>query len=176
MLKTNTLLNIVVQKKNMINSTTPHFPLLSGDFYTTGFDALCGNLIETKKLKVLAEKMKWETDFNTIEEQILEKNHVVIVTDTRLKIVHATANIQKMNGYLPEEVLGKSPKLFQGEKTSLDARNRISQAIQKQVAFEEVLINYRKDKSEYNCWIKGLPIKNNKGKVVNFIAFEKLVA
>lgn len=160
----------------MTNTTIPHFPIVSGDFYTIGFDALCSNLIETKKLKVLAEKMKWDTDFETIEQHILEKNHVVIVTDIRLKIVHVTANIHKMNGYLAEEVLRKSHKLFQGAKTSLAARNRISQAIQKQVAFEEVLINYRKNKSAYNCWIKGLPIKDNRGKVVNFIVFEKLVA
>jgi PAS domain S-box-containing protein len=38
------------------------------------------------------------------------KEEVVIVTDAKLEIVFASHNMTKMNGYIEEEVIGKSPK------------------------------------------------------------------
>ncbi|MFT5737705.1 MAG: hypothetical protein ACI9SG_002055, partial [Maribacter sp.] len=32
------------------------------------------------------------------------------------------------------------------------------------------------DGSTYNCWINGQPVFNKKGKLINFIAFEREVA
>ena len=81
-----------------------------------------------------------------------------------------------MNGYEAQEVIGNSPKMFQGAKTDLQVSNEIRQAILKKVPFEKNVINYCKDGSVYNCHIKGFPIFNNKGEVINFIAFEKIAA
>jgi hypothetical protein len=41
------------------------------------------------------------------------QDEVIIVTDVKLH--HLSHNIVNMNGYREEEVLGKSPKMFQGE-------------------------------------------------------------
>jgi hypothetical protein len=41
------------------------------------------------------------------------KDEVVIVTDAKLEIVFAS-HMTKMNGYVEEEVIGRSPKMFQG--------------------------------------------------------------
>lgn len=160
----------------MIKSNIPTYPLISGDFYASSFDLLNNKLKEAVKLKSLAEKMKWNLDIDEIEEEFTRKDNVILITNPNLQIVHATENIFDMNGYLPSEIIGKSPKIFQGEKTSKAIRKRIAEAIQKQIPFEEIVVNYKKDKSIYKCWIKGVPVKNQKGKVVNFIAFEKEVA
>jgi PAS domain S-box-containing protein len=40
------------------------------------------------------------------------KDEVVIVTDAKLEIVFASHNMTKMNGYVEEEVIGRSPKCF----------------------------------------------------------------
>jgi PAS domain S-box-containing protein len=36
----------------------------------------------------------------------------VVVTDAKLEIVFASHNMTKMNGYVEEEVIGRSPKCF----------------------------------------------------------------
>ena len=66
--------------------------------------------------------------------------------------------------------------MFQGKLTCRETANKIGNAVKNKMAFEATILNYRKDGSTYNCWIKGAPIKDNKGNVVNFIAFEREVA
>jgi hypothetical protein len=42
-----------------------------------------------------------------------------------------------MNGYIEEEVLGKSPKMFQGDNSNLTTSSEIRQTIQLQQPFEK---------------------------------------
>ena len=123
----------------------------------------------------IAHAERW-SDSSFFEDEILGKNHIVVVTDADLNIVHASNSIFDMNGYRPSEIIGKKPKMFQGEKTCKKTSSEIREAINKQESFEATVLNYRKDGTTYNCWIKGIPIRNTKGDVVNFIAFEREVA
>jgi hypothetical protein len=79
-----------------------------------------------------------------------------------------------MNGYLPNEVIGKSPKMFQGKKTCPKTSQEIREAINAAVPFEKDVINYSKNGNIYNCQIKGLPIFNTLGQLTHFMAFEKV--
>lgn len=151
------------------------YPLSSLDIYAQHFDKVCKNLSDIKDLTSLAKKQGWK-DSLPLRDEILDKDHVVVVTDPQLNIVYATQNIFAMNGYSPEEVIGNKPKMFQGEKTCKDTSRNILEAIKQQIPFEAIITNYRKNGSTYNCWIKGQPIFDRKGKVINFIAFEKEVA
>nr|MBP6414812.1 PAS domain-containing protein [Bacteroidia bacterium] len=72
-----------------------------------------------------------------------------------------------------EEVLGRSPKMFQGQATCLKTAKEIGEAVRNHQPFEKRVINYSKDGSVYNCHIKGFPIFNHEGTLTNFIAFEK---
>lgn len=150
-------------------------PLSSLDFYSQHFSKVCQNLHDVKNLNDLAHQEKWGYEI-PFREEILNKEHVVVVTDPQLNIVYATQNIFSMNGYRPAEILGKKPKMFQGEKTCPETSRNISLAIQKLEPFEATITNYRKNGSTYNCWIQGAPVFNKDGKVVNFIAFEREVA
>ena len=151
------------------------YPLSSLDIYAQHFNKVCKTLNDIKGLTHLARQQDWKEEL-PLREEILGSDHVVVVTDPQLNIVYATQNIFSMNGYSPEEVIGNKPKMFQGEKTCQDTSKQISAAIRQLVPFEATITNYRKNGSIYNCWIKGQPIFNRKGKVVNFIAFEREVA
>ncbi|WP_435623875.1 PAS domain-containing protein [Flagellimonas sp.] len=151
------------------------YPISSLDIYAQHFNKVCKNLNDIAGLTNLAKRQDWKESL-PLRQEIMDKEHVVVVTDAQLNIVYATQNIFSMNGYSPEEVVGNKPKMFQGEKTCPDTSKKISAAIKQLSPFEATITNYRKDGSIYNCWIKGQPIFNRKGKVVNFIAFEKEVA
>lgn len=155
--------------------TIKSLPLISWDFYGPYFDTLCGYCMDIISLRQLAEKNKWSYR-KEFDSALFEKNQVIVVTDTKLTIVHATDNIVAMNGYRPQEILGKNPKIFQGPETCLATKKRIKSAINRKLPFEETVVNYRKDGSTYNCWIRGEPIFDTAGEFVNFIAYEKEVA
>ncbi len=150
-------------------------PIISWDLFGPYFDKVCNHYNDINALKNLAEDNQWSYA-DVFNEELIQKEHIIVVTDSRLNIVHATHNIFGMNGYTADEVLGEKPKMFQGEGTCKETTNYISKAIKNKAPFEATILNYRKDGSPYRCWIKGEPIFNKKGKVVNFIAYEREVA
>ena len=152
-----------------------NLPICSWDLYAPFFDKICQASNDVFMLKNLAKSNKWSYGEN-FDEELLQKEHVVVVTDPQLRIVYATQNIRLMNGYRPEEILGKNPKMFQGVETCKETSRNIGIAVKNKEPFEAVVLNYRKDGSTYNCWIKAEPILNKSGEVVNFIAYEKEVA
>ncbi len=108
------------------------------------------------------------------KKNIKNKIVSVLVTDSTLKIVFASHNIITMNGYNPSEVIGKSPKMFQGIDTSKETRKRISTAIKERLPFKEVILNYNKTGESYWCEIEAYPKFNATGEFVNYIAFERI--
>jgi PAS domain S-box-containing protein len=150
-------------------------PISSLDFYTSFFDSICRNMRDIKNLSALSKEGKWKTPF-PFHHEIMDKNHTVVLTDADINIVYATQNMYFMNGYKPEEIIGKKPKIFQGKDTCQETTKVISKAIRNKTPFEVVLVNYKKNGAPYECKIKGAPIWNKDGKLVNFIAFEKEVA
>jgi PAS domain S-box-containing protein len=149
-------------------------PLISWDIFAQSFSKKQSSILDNTVLSKLETKNNWETtwDFN----HMLQNETVIVVTDSKLKIVFASENISKMNGYNPNEVVGQTPKMFQGKHTDPAISNEIRLAIQNQKPFDKVVLNYRKDGSFYKCHIQGHPIFNRKGKLINFIAFEKIAA
>lgn len=149
-------------------------PLSSWSFYTSFFGKIRNSVGDTSLLETIVAQNKWKTTWSFNEQ--LQDDTVIVVTDASLKIVFASKNIVEMNGYVPEEVIGNSPKMFQGKLTNDKISREISIAVKEQKPFDKVIINYCKDGSIYKCHIKGYPVFNTKGKLTNFIAFEKIAA
>lgn len=114
-----------------------------------------------------------ETDFLKLSKS--EKKQLVI-TDKNFKIIFASEHISKMNGYQPEEMLGKSPAMFQGSKTSKRTTLSIRKAIQNLEPFKEVILNYKKNGETYWCEIEAKPVYDNDGEFINYIAFERIAS
>ncbi len=150
-------------------------PLEAWDLFAERYGRFCRGLEEIQALRDLAKRQDWN-DTTFFEKEILQKEHIVVVTDPQLHIVHASKNIFHMNGYQPSEIIGRTPKIFQGKATSKTTLSGISEAIKAKRPFEATVVNYRKDGSPYKCWIKGSPVRNAVGEVVNFVAFEREVA
>jgi PAS domain S-box-containing protein len=152
----------------------PKTPLASWDIYSNYFTDLKKSISDTVLLRNFEIKNKWQCDWNMQQE--LQDQTVIVLTDVNLKIVFASKNMVAMNGYLPSEVIGQHPKMFQGEATDNKVSKIIGEAVKNQLPFQEVVVNYCKDGSLYKCEIKGYPIFDTSGKLRNFIAFEKMVA
>jgi PAS domain S-box-containing protein len=151
-------------------------PILSWDFYSQNFENIKKYEEDMVSLMRLVSSNSWNINTMILDEKLKVEKNVIVVTDTNLNIVFATKNIWEMNHYHPKEILGKKPKMFQGSLTSKSTLKIVSEAIKTRKPFEVTIVNYRKDGSTYNCWIQGQPVFNEKGEVVNFIAFEKEVA
>ena len=146
-------------------------PVVCWDFHNEFLTAVKSFFLDLNKLNTIASQNKWVK--NNWDLKNCLKEEVIIVTDSKLKIVFASHNIVKMNGYVEAEVLGKSPKMFQGEATNQITSNEIRRAISDQQPFEKTVMNYKKNGDVYACLIKGFPVFNSKGQLSHYIAFEK---
>jgi len=147
-------------------------PILSWDFHYEYLNELRAIFADLKKVDKISNRFKWNDKNLEIKNRILDE--VILVTDVNLKIVFASNGIKKMTGYTESEIIGKTPKLFQGPNTSKITLKEIRTAIQLQVPFQKTLDNYKKDGKTYKCKINSIPIFNLKGELSHFIAFESV--
>ncbi|SFC51085.1 PAS domain S-box-containing protein [Flavobacterium phragmitis] len=146
-------------------------PILSWDFHYEYLNELKALSSDLERVSKISNEFVWDEKKLNIHERI--KHEVVVVTDLDLKIVFASSGIKKMTGYKAEEILGKTPKMFQGPATSKKTLKEIREALAKKIPFEKTLDNYRKNGKTYKCKIDASPVYNLKGEVSHFIAFEK---
>lgn len=82
----------------------------------------------------------------------------VIVTDSVLDepgphIVYVNAAFERITGYRAAEVIGRSPRILQGERTDPQVRAEMRRAMRDKTIFRGSTINYRKDGTPYiNDW------------------------
>lgn len=146
-------------------------PLMSWDIYSNYYQEVKAQNADFSLLIDLKTLYNWDLKLDLFDE--LQNNDAILITNKDLRIEFASQGVLAMTGYLPEEVIGKSPKIFQGENTSKEKRNIIREAISAQQPFEAVILNYRKNGETYDCHIRSFPIFNTKGKLSHFIALEK---
>ncbi|KRB59288.1 PAS domain-containing protein [Flavobacterium sp. Root186] len=146
-------------------------PILALDLHYEYLNELKAVFADMKKVNKISNQFTWNDKNLKIEERI--KDEVVLITDLDLKIVFASNRIKRMTGYKEDEVLGKTPKMFQGPATCKAVLKEIQEAIKLKEPFKKTVQNYKKDGRSYKCSVDATPIYNLKGEVSHFIAFEK---
>ncbi|SFA73956.1 PAS domain S-box-containing protein [Flavobacterium swingsii] len=139
---------------------------------------ICWDFHSIKNLELLSFDViqkNWNGKISFLKIVNNEKKDI-IVTDKNFKIIFATKSIVAMTGYQAEEIMGKSPKIFQGILTSETTKTNIRQAITNKLPFKEVIVNYKKDGSTYLCEIEAIPKFDKKGEFLNYIAFERIAS
>lgn len=155
-----------------LNQPKRHMPLLCWDICAMhNLEIKAKNDKETE-LKVL-EEYRNEYDWDVRLAKILESAYEgLVLTDKEIKIQWVNGGFTKMTGFGAGEVIGKSPKILQGEKTSAEVRLRIREQLYGNKPFTESLVNYRKNGEEYVCKVEIHPVFNSESELSHFLALE----
>jgi two-component system, LuxR family, sensor kinase FixL len=99
----------------------------------------------------------------------------VIITDADLiapgpRILFANDAIRRITGYEVDELIGRSPRLLQGEATDRAALQRLKTALTKGHTFKGEFINYRKDRTPYHVEVLISPVRDDKQRITHFVA------
>ena len=89
------------------------------------------------------------------------------------RVVYINKAFQRMTGYSPEDIIGKSPRILQGPKSDRAAIRRMRAAMAAWQPIREELINYRKDGSEFWVDMSIFPIANEKGHYTHWMAIQR---
>lgn len=135
-----------------------------------------------KKLEKLFGELENERDtvkehLNLLENAIRSDYDSIIITTLELdkpgpQIVYANEGFERMTGYSREEVLGKTPRILQGEKTDRAVLDKLRKRLKEGQAFFGHTVNYRKDGTEFiNQWDIH-PLTNNEGEITHWVSYQ----
>ncbi len=115
-----------------------------------------------------------------LEAAIARLNDMIVITNADSislpdgpEIVFVNDAFVEMTGYARSEVIGKTPRILQGEATERDRLDKVRQALETRRPVRTELTNYRKDGSVITLEIDIAPILNEKGNCTHFVAVQR---
>ncbi|ERP30862.1 PAS domain S-box protein [Chitinivibrio alkaliphilus] len=129
-------------------------------FFTTMF-------IDITASKQKEENLRFKS---TIVENV---NDSIVVTDTQFKITYINSAAEKLYGYTPEELIGKSPDIFNAEAMSQKIQQELYETVSSGKVYESTSINRRKDGGLFHCEYKVQPITDESGKIISFVGVQR---
>jgi len=110
-------------------------------------------------------------------EAALESSYdSVLITDANLDhpvIVYVNQAFCSMTGYSPDEILGKTPAILQGERTESHVVKGLKKALQAGHAFEGRTVNYRKNGEPFHIEWRTSPVVDDNGQTTHYIAIQR---
>jgi len=91
------------------------------------------------------------------------------------RIVFVNDAMCQLSGYKQTELIGKTPRIFQGPDTNRDELIRMRKAIENNKSCEIEVVNYHKNGTPYWVNIVVNPVTDHAGLVTHFVALERNV-
>jgi PAS domain S-box-containing protein len=133
-----------------------------------------------KQQPSIADIFMHDRDFKKIMVRLFETTmdqsfDSILISEAKpgYPIVYVNKAFSDLTGYTSQEVLGKSPAMFQGPNTDRLVLERLSQSLREGRFFHGEAVNYRKDGSEFIMEWKIVPIRNENDKATHYLAIQR---
>ena len=128
----------------------------------------------------ITERKRTEERLWLLESVAVNVNDAVLITDAwpfeepgGPRIVYANDAFTCMSGYTPEEVIGGTPRLLQGEKTDRGMLDEIRRSLSSWEPVRVEVINYRKDGSEFWVELNIAPVADESGRITRWVSVQR---
>jgi PAS domain S-box-containing protein len=120
------------------------------------------------------KKLEIEKESRRKLEIIALKTHsAVILTNNKQEIEWVNESFIQLTGYQLAELIGKNPRIFQGEGTDKQTISRIAKGLKKKQEVREVILNYHKNGSPYWVELSITPVLDDQGNITHFISIQQ---
>jgi PAS domain S-box-containing protein len=131
----------------------------------------------------LSEIFSYDSNFQTIMANMLQTAldvsfQGVMITEAEpgYPIIYVNQALCDITGYTPQEFIGQSPSMLQGEKSDPEVLKELYDKLEKGEIFHGKTYNYRKDGTEFLMEWKIVPIRGVEGEVANYLAIQREVS
>ncbi|WP_019591852.1 diguanylate cyclase [Thioalkalivibrio sp. ALE20] len=114
-----------------------------------------------------------------LDAAIEDTAHSVLITDADLDdgphIVYVNRGFEQMTGYYRDEVLGLTPRILQGPKTSRAVLDELKMTLERGEGFDAETINYRKDGEPYSVrWhISPVRVPEDSPSITHYVSVQR---
>jgi len=139
-----------------------------------------GRTVRVTSMRYITARKQSERKLNDSLEQLKTRDHalaqisqgVLITTSDRL-ISYANEGIQKLTGYSEAEMLGKRCAMLQGKNSDPTTIAQMCAALNAEQPFHGVILNYRKDGTEFWNDLSITPVFDEHGKLSQFVSVQR---
>ena len=89
------------------------------------------------------------------------------------RILYCNAAFTRATGYLPEEVIGQTPRILQGPDTDPVTRAELRYALENWQPIEVELVNYHRDGTKFWVELSIVPVANEKGWYTHWVSVQR---
>ena len=128
---------------------------------------------------IAIERHASEEHLRLLENSIATLNDIVLITEAEPfdepgpRIVFVNEAFERLTGYTREEVIGKTPRILQGENTQKSELDRIRAALKKWEPVRAEVINYKKNGEEFWLDLNIVPLADANGWYTHWVAVER---
>ncbi|GAB4535887.1 MAG: hypothetical protein Tsb0014_23220 [Pleurocapsa sp.] len=168
-------------------STPKEFNFCHQDNSRRTIEAIANNLLEDRavnsivlNLRDITERKQVDERLRLLESVVVNANDAIVITEAHSlqgpehpKIVYVNEAFTYITGYTAQEVIGKTPRILQGEKSDRNILKEIKQSLAKWIPIKAEVINYGKNRREYWVELNIIPIADGRGHYSHFVAIER---
>ncbi|WP_432797628.1 PAS domain S-box protein [Poriferisphaera sp. WC338] len=148
------------------------FPLFDARDHVAGVCGISADITDRKN----AEQV-WKL-VRTAIDQIDES---VVITDSRLdgegpEIIYVNPAFEKMTGWKAKEIVGGNPRVLYGPRTDKTLLEKARKALREGQPFSGESVHYRKEGKAYVAEWHVTPVRDETGKVINFVSIQRDVS
>ena len=133
----------------------------------------------TGHLRDISGRREIEERLRLLESVVVNANDAILITEAEPidepgpRILYANDAYCRMSGYALEEIIGRTPRILQGEGTSDEARARIRRALKRWKPVVVDMLNYKKDGTPFWVELSITPVANEKGWFTHWVSIQR---
>ncbi|MDD2270994.1 MAG: diguanylate cyclase [Desulfuromonadaceae bacterium] len=123
-----------------------------------------------ESIRDISERKKSEEYLRKLTHGIEHSASAVLITDNQGTIEYVNRKFSQLTGYLPEEAIGKNPRILKSDATHRDVYDDLWRTILSGKEWRGELLNRRKSGEVYWSIASISPLYNDDGMITSFIA------
>lgn len=126
----------------------------------------------------VTERRRADRELRLLVAAVEQAAEPIVVTDTRVnepgpRILYANAAHARVFGYEVGEIIGQSPRLFQGPKSDRAVLDRVRTRLEAGEPVQAETVNYRKDGTEFVLQWEIAPVRDETGALTNWVGTQR---
>ena len=121
----------------------------------------------------ITKQVEASREIARLAEVVKQASVAVVITDLEGDIVYTNPYFEKSSGYSVDEALGNNPRVLKSGYQDDSVYKELWETIKKGDAWQNTLINKRKDGSFYHEDANIFPIKTVEGEIINYAAVKR---
>ncbi|HEY9646797.1 MAG TPA: PAS domain S-box protein, partial [Chroococcidiopsis sp.] len=127
----------------------------------------------------ITKRLQVEERLRLLESVVVNAKDSIVITDASPleadgpHILYVNDSFTRLTGYSPEEVIGKNPRLLQGDRTDKATLQTIHTALAAREPVMVEIVNYTKDRREFWTELSIAPIMDERGTHTHWIAIQR---